>query len=83
MNTVLVRYGYFVRTKRYEKKNPNTKHAVFKSRDIDKNKIVHWLGEFFGIILLLSAEWRRMPFYDVIGNIAGSNKRWRQRLFES
>ena len=28
MNTVLVRYGYYVRTKRYEKKKTNAKHAV-------------------------------------------------------
>ena len=27
MNTILVRYGYYVRTKRYEK-TPNAKHAV-------------------------------------------------------
>ena len=64
MNTVLLQYGYYVRTKRYE------------------NKIVQWLGETFGIICRLTAEWRRIPFYDVIGNMAGSNKRLRQRRFK-
>ena len=38
MNTVLVRYGYYVRTKRYEKKPERKKRS--KSRDIDENKIV-------------------------------------------
>ena len=36
----------------------------------------------FGIIRRLAAEWRRIPFYDVIGNMDGSNKHWRQRQFE-
>ena len=76
----LLRYGYYVRTKRYEKKNPSAKDS--ERRDIDENKIVQWLGETFGIIRRLAAEWRRIPFYDAIGNMAGSNKRWRQRQFK-
>ena len=64
LNTVLVRYGYFVPTKRY--KNPERKPRS-DSRDIDENKLVHWLGERFGIIRRLAAEWRRIPFYDDIG----------------
>ena len=28
------------------------------------------------------SEWCCIPFYEVIGNIAGNNKRWRQRQFE-
>ena len=73
----LVRYGNYVRTKRYEKK-PERKTRI-ESRDINENKIVQWLGETLGIIRRLAAEWRRKPLYDVIGNMAGSNK---QRRFE-
>ena len=36
----------------------------------------------FGIIHRLAAEWRQIPFYEVVGNMAGSNKRWRQMQFE-
>ena len=52
-----------------------------KSRDIDKNDIVQWLVETFGIFRRLAAEWRHIEFvYDVIANMAGGNKR--QRRFE-
>ena len=53
-----------------------------ESRDIDENKIVQWLCETFGIICRLATEWRQIPFNDVGGNMAGSNKRWRRRGFE-
>ena len=81
MNTVLFRYGYYIRTKQYEK-NPNAIKTRNESRDINENKIVQWLGETLGIIGRLAAEWRWIPFYDVIGNMAGGNKHWRQRRFE-
>ena len=53
-----------------------------ESRDIDENKSIQWLGETFGNIRPLATERRRIPFYDVIGDITGSNKRLRQRQFE-
>ena len=69
MNTVLVGYGHFVRTKQ-DRKKPERKTRS-ESRDIDENDIVLWLGETFGIFRRLSAEWRRQAFlYDVIGNMA-------------
>ena len=68
MNTVLVRYGHSVRKKQYTKKSERKKCS--KSRDIDENTIVHWLGETFNIFRRLAAEWRRIAFvYDVIGNM--------------
>ena len=60
MNTVLVRYGYYVHTIWYEKKT-NKRKTRSKSRYIDENKIFQWLSETFGIIRGLAAEWRRMP----------------------
>ena len=53
-----------------------------ESRDIDKNKIVQWLGVTFGIIRRLATEWRLIPLYNVVGNMVGSNKRWRQKQFQ-
>ena len=60
MNTVLVRYGYYVHTKRYEKKTERKTRS--KSRYIDENKIVHWLGETFGIICRIATESHLIPF---------------------
>ena len=57
------------------KKKKNERKTRCKSKDIDENNIVQWLGKTFGIIRRLAAEWRRIRFYDVIGNMAGSNKR--------
>ena len=56
MNTVLVRYGHSVRTKRtiYKKLEHKT-HS--ESRDINENNIVQWLGETFRIFHQLAAEW--------------------------
>ena len=54
-----------------------------KSRDIDENDIVQWLGETFGIFRRLAAEWRQLVFvYDVIREHGDSNKRRRQRRFK-
>ena len=42
-----------------------------ESRDMNENGIVQWLGETFGILRRLAAEWRRIAFIcDVIGNMA-------------
>ena len=40
MNTVLVRYDPYVRTKRYEKKPERKTHDERLSIDIDENKII-------------------------------------------
>ena len=68
----------FIQTDVKNKRKQNTQWK----QNIDKNKIVQWLGDTFGVIPRLAAEWRRIPSYDVIWNMAGSNKRWRQRRFE-
>ena len=61
-------------------KNPNTKQLTCsESRDIDENQILQWLCWMFCIIHQLAAEWCWIPFYDVIRNMAGSNRRWRQK----
>ena len=85
---VLVRYGYYVRTKRYEK-NPNAKHAV-KAEISMKTKSFND-GETFGIIRRPASKWRRIPFYDVSNDLLCQRvllpamfhiMRWRRRPFE-
>ena len=63
-------------------KNPECKTRS-ESWGISENNIIQWLSETFGIFRWLAAELCQITFvYEVIGNMAGSNKRWRQRQFE-
>ena len=72
LNAPLPFYGRGIKTPERKKRS--------ESRDIDENNIVQCLWETFGIFRLLATERRRIALvHYVIGNMAGSNKRWRQR----
>ena len=56
MNTVLVRYGRYVRTKQYTNIKYTERKTRSENRDIDENNIVQCLGKTFGIFRRLAAE---------------------------
>ena len=68
MNTVLVRYSNYVRTKRYEKKNPNAKQAV-KAEISMKTKSFNDLAKHSSISrgCLKSSELILLSFASVYG----------------